>query len=151
MTDVLASNQIPADAYREFKQLCNRVDGKCAEWIALLSADVDADQVWAWYTEMYLAWKRLNEIAAVPGIAEYAAAQEYAVDPAYDPAAAFATLMGALVSAKDWLYAAMPRDVNGYLLTHTSTPEAVLVPRVYTPAETAALIPYLEAIAAVIV
>jgi hypothetical protein len=146
---VLASNQIPADAYAEFKRICVRIDGRCAEWVALLSADIDADTVWSWYRELNWAWTRLNEIAAVPGIADYAVAQEG--DPAYDIVAEFGALIAQLVAAKDWLYAAIPRDVNGYILVHTTTPDGEIIARVYTPAESAAFIPYLDAIALAII
>ena len=146
---VLASNQIPADAYAEFKRICVRIDGRCAEWTALVSANIDADTVWGWYRELNWAWTRLNEIAAVPGIAEYAVAQEG--DPTYDIVTEFGALMTQLGAAKDWLYAAIPRDVDGWVLTHKSTPEGEMVARVYTPAESVYFVPYLDAIAAAIV
>lgn len=146
---VLASNQIPADAYAEFKRICVRVDGRCAEWTALLAANVDADTVWGWYRELNWAWTRINEIAAVPGIVEYAVAQEG--DPAYDIVTEFGAMMAQLGAAKDWLYAAIPRDVDGYSLTHKTTTDGEVIARVYTPAESAPFIPYLDAIANAIV
>jgi hypothetical protein len=146
---VLASNQIPADAYTEFKRLCNRLDTKCAEWLTLLGANIDADQVWTWYRELYWAWTRLNEISAVPGIVEYAIIQE--ADPDYDVATEFVAMMGQLQTAHQWLYAAIPRDANGYTLTHTTTVEGERVARVFTPAQSAPFATYLQAIAAAIV
>lgn len=146
---VLASNQIPADAYAEFKRICVRIDGRCAEWLGLLSENVDADTVWMWYRELNWAWTRLTEIAAVPGIAQYAVEQEG--DPTYDIAAEFGAMMTQLGAAKDWLYDAIPRDANGYILVYTTTPEGEMVPRVYTPADAAPFIPYLDAIAAAII
>lgn len=146
---VLASNQIPADAYADFKRLAVRIDQKCAEWLALLAADVDADQVWSWYRELYWAWTRLNEIAAVPGIVEYALEQEG--NATYDVVAEFGAMMALLQSAYAWLYAAIPRDANGYTLTHTTTQLGERVPRVFTPVESAPFQPYLSALAAAIV
>ena len=146
---VLASNQIPADAYAEFKRICVRIDGRCAEWAALLTSNIDADTVWNWYRELNWAWTRLNEISVVPHIDDYAVAQEG--DPTYDIVVEFGALMTQLGAAKDWLYAAIPRDVSGWVLTHKSTPDGEMVARIYTPAESAPFIPYLDAIAAAIV
>jgi hypothetical protein len=146
---VLASNQIPADAYAEFKRICVRIDGRCAEWTALLAANIDADTVWQWYRELNWAFTRISEIGAVPGIVEYAVAQEG--DPDYDIVAEFGTMMTQLGTAKDWLYAAIPRDLDGYILTHKTTTAGEITARVYTPAESAAFIPYLDAIAAAII
>lgn len=141
---VLASNQIPADAYAEFKRLCVRLDTKVGEWLALMAGDVDADTIWLWYRELYWTSGRLNEIAAVPGIAEYAIAQE--ANPDYDIVAAFVDLTTKLATAHQWLYAAIPRDVDGYTLTHTTTLEGLRVARVFAPTESAPFVPYLTAI-----
>jgi len=140
----LASNQIPADAYQKAKRTAIKIDDKCAEWIGLLASDINADQIWAWYREVKWAYDTLGECAAVPGIAAYAIEQEG--DPTYDVAAEFATMRGAIFDAASWVYNAIPRDVNGYTLTHTTTVLGERVPRVFPPAQTAPLIPLLEAV-----
>lgn len=147
MAIVRAHNVVPSEAYREFKQLCVRLDMQCAEWTAMLSGNVTADDVWLWYRELYWYNTRFNEIAAIPGIVDYALAQEN--DPTYDLIGAFVTLISALSAAHVWLYAAIPRDpVTLYTLTHTTTVEGERIPAVYIPTQTAAFIPYLTSIAA---
>ena len=105
----------------------------------------------AWYRELYWYNLRFGEIAAVPGILDYAIIQED--DDTYDLAAEFGVLIAAIVAAYSYLYTTIPRDPNGYVLTHTLSVEGDLVPAVYTAAipEVAAIGPYLTAIAAALV
>jgi hypothetical protein len=145
---IRAHNVVPADAYREFKLLCVRLDGQCAAWQTAMTGNITADDVWLWYRELYYYNVKFTEIALVPGIVEYATTQED--DPLYDIGVEFGALLTALVAAHTWLYAAIPRDVNGYTLTHTTTVEGDRVPAVYTTEQTAAFGPYLTAIAVAI-
>ena len=140
----LASTQIPADAYAEAKRIANTLDAKCGEWIGFLAEDVDADQVWILYRELKHTLDRLDAIAAVPGIVEYAQAQEDVLD--YDVAAEFGAMTTAITNAGTWTYNAIPRDGNGYTLTHTTTTLGERIPRIFTPSQTAPLVPLLQAI-----
>ena len=150
-TGTRVSNVVPQDAYREFKQLGVRLDSQCAEWLAKLAASITADDVLAWYRELYWYNLRFGEIAAVPGILDYAIVQED--DPTYDLAAEFGVLITAVVAAYSYIYTTIPRDPNGFVLTHTLSVDGDLVPAVYTAAipEVAAIGPYLTAIAAALV
>jgi hypothetical protein len=143
-----ASNVVPSKGYVRAKEIAHTLDLKVQEWLGMLAGDVTADDVWSWYREMYWDYQALLEIATIEGIEAYAIAQE--VDPELDIVAAWNAMLAAISAAYLWLYAAIPRDVNGYLLTHKSTVAGELTPRVFTPAETAPFIPLLQAIDAAI-
>ena len=140
----LASTQIPADAYAEAKRIANTLDAKCEEWIGFLASDVDADQVWSLYRELKHTLDRLNAIAAVTGIKEYAQAQEELPD--YEVVVEFGVMTTAITNAGTWVYNAIPRDGSGYTLTHTTTTLGERIPRIFTPTQTAPLVPLLQAI-----
>lgn len=139
-----ASSIVPAKGYIRAKEIARTVDLKCAERIDLLAADIDADSIWSWYTDLYTVRAALLEIAAIPNIAAYATEQED--DPTLDIVAEFNAMVAAIEAAATWIYQALPRDANGYVLIHKTTTAGELVPRVFAPAATAPLVPLLQAI-----
>lgn len=141
-----ASNIIPSDAYSEAKRIAIRIKDMADLWIDKLSGNVDADEVWTLYRDAWYSYTRLQEIAAVPGIAEYAIAQES--DLNLDVVAEFLAMVSALYAAAGWIYTAIPRDPNGYTLTHTTTVDGTRVPASWPPVATAPLIPLLQAVSA---
>jgi len=78
-----------------------------------------------------------NEIAAIPGIAEYAISQED--DPLYDVVAEFQALVAVIGIAVAALAAAFPRDVDGKLLIATMPTDSIVYD-VYGPAALAFLV-----------
>ena len=143
-----ASTVVPANGYVRAKEIAYTLDRKVQEWVGMLSANVTADDVWSWYRELYSSYQALLAIGAIPGIAEYAIAQE--ADTELDIVAEFNAMLAAISAAYSWIYVALPRDVDGWLLTHKSTVVGELTPRVFVPAESAPLIPLLQAVDAAI-
>ena len=143
-----ASNIIPSDAYSEAKRIALAIKAMADLWIVKLTGNVDADEVWSLYREAWYSYTRLQEIAAVPGIVEYAIAQES--DPTLDVVAEFLAMLAAINAARSWIYTAIPRDPNGYTLTHTTMVDGTRVPAVWPPGaeSTGPLIPLLQAVSA---
>jgi hypothetical protein len=148
MSDIFpASNIVPAKGYLRAKEIAYTIDLKSDERIGLLASNVTADDLWSWFTDIVTVKALLEEIAAIPNIAIFAAEQED--NPLLDEAAivaGFNRMLAALVAAGTWIYTALPRDANGYLLVYTTTPLGEMLPRTFTPAQTAPLIPLLQEI-----
>lgn len=147
MAEFPASNIVPAKGYLRAKEIAYTIDLKSAERIGSLASNVTADDLWSWFTDIVTVKASLEEIAAIPNIAAFAVEQED--NPELDEAAivaGFNRMLAALTAAGSWIYNSLPRDVNGYLLVYTTTPIGELVPRTFTPAQTAPLIPLLQEI-----
>jgi hypothetical protein len=139
-----ASSIVPTKEYVRAKEIAHTLDQKMPDWISQLSVDVDADTIWMWFRELYTDDQAFAQIASVPGIVDYAIAQES--DPTLDIIAEFSAMRSAVQAAGTWIYQKLPRDANGYVLIYKTTAAAEMVPRVFAPSDTVDLIPLLQAI-----
>lgn len=88
------------------------------------------------------AAERFSSVPA--GLDVYAQAQEN--DPAYDVAAEFVAMRAAIIAARDWLIANLPKDANGRLLERSIVADGTVSLVTVTSAQTAPLRTLLSAI-----
>ena len=89
----------------------------------------------------------LDAAADTPGIGPYA--QEQKSDGTLDVVAEFNAVMAAISGVTGWIAANFPKDVNGFLLAQTLSPEGP-VDRTFSPTDTAGLRTQLDALIATI-
>jgi hypothetical protein len=145
-----ASQIIPADAYEDAKRLANNMKANASRWETACASDVSADDAWLWCRESYTLYNSLLEKGAVPGILAYAVAQELENDPTITEqimSDAWSAMTTSIQAVYTWIYNALPRDIDGYLLTH-KTVGAALVPRTFAPAAMAPLVTLLQTVQA---
>lgn len=144
-----ASNQIPARGYEEAKAEALRTRRTAEQYAATFAAGGNADQIYSLLRLLAQHRARLQEIAAIPGLADYARAQES--DAAYDVAAEFVAVIAAVESTITWMQAAIPVSA-GYEQMYTRAANGFdLVPRLFTAAALSPLVTRLQAIAAAVV
>lgn len=143
-----ASNQIPSKGYDEAKAEALRTRRTAEQYAATFAASGNADQIYGLLRLLAQHRARLQEIAAIPGLADYARAQE--ADAAYDVAAEFVSVIAAVESTITWMQAAIPVSA-GYEQMYSRPNGIDLVPRVFTSAALAPLITRLQAIASAVV
>lgn len=143
-----ASNQIPARGYEEAKAEALRTRRTAEQYAATFAAGGNADQIYSLLRLLAQHRLRLQEIAAIPGLADYARAQE--ADAGYDVAAEFVAVIAAVENAIVWMQAAIPVSA-GYEQMYTRFNGIDLVPRTFTTAAVAPLVTRLQAIAAAVV
>jgi hypothetical protein len=90
----------------------------------------------------------LNELAATPGIGDYAKEQED--DPTYDVVAEFASMLSAIDEVVTNISSTLPVDGSGFHLLFKTNPDATLDPRLFTGASLSGLITKLDAVVAAI-
>lgn len=143
-----ASNQIPARGYEEAKAEALRTRRTAEQYAAMFAGGGNADQIYSLLRLLAQHRLRLQEIAAIPGLADYARAQE--ADAAYNVAAEFVTVIAAVENAIVWMQSAIP-VAGGYEQMYSRPNGIDLMPRVFTSAALAPLITRLQAIAAAVV
>ena len=112
------------------------------------SAPIDATRILNLANVLGNARGSLSRAAAVPGIAAYA--QEQVNDPSLDVANAFVQMQAQITAVMNWILAAFPADVNGYLLYVRVDSNGVLSYRTFDSAATAGLRTQLDALIATI-
>jgi len=146
----LATNQLPADGYLQAKR-------SAAQLKLVLQAAVSQMQAGSVsgsfiregvYRTLARARGVFATVAAIPGIAEYAQAQED--DPAYDPAAEFAAMNASIDDAIAWVAANIPKDAGGFAAIEQWAADGTITDRTFAPAATAGLVTELNAVIATI-
>ena len=143
-----ASNQIPARGYEETKAEALRTRRTAEQYAATFAAGGNADQIYSLLRLLAQHRARLQEIAAIPGLADYARGQE--ADASYDVAAEFVAVIAAVESTNVWMQAAIPVS-SGYEQMYSRPNGIDLIPRTFTSATLVPLVTRLQAIAAAVV
>jgi len=142
----LASNLVPVQAYARAKGIALSAQVASETWIAEATADagMSSDRLMDCLATLRRWVTDLNTLKTTPGIAAYA--QEQESDPTYDVAAEFTALVDTIQSAGTYLAGVLPQDANGYLLLWTMDGAGQRTPRMFTAAQMAPFVPYLQAI-----
>jgi hypothetical protein len=146
----LASNQIPSEGYKQAKLVANQLRayalGLAQKWSTV---NVSRDEVLATWQQLRSTHAVLTNIAAIPGIKEYAAAQENR--PGYDVAAEFTGMLNAISAVTANIEAVFPKQ-NGFLLVSQFGVGGTVVSGTFTVQELGAsgVIPLLQTLAATV-
>jgi hypothetical protein len=131
-----ASNQIQADGYAESKRLANSLKTYAQSIVTLCQANnCGGNDVKGIFLALINLITRFNAIAAIPGIAAYAQAQEN--DNTYDVVAAFNGLLSLVATARDWITTNIPQS-SGYVLLEQWSSSGIAV-RVFSNSDTTGL------------
>lgn len=107
----LASNAIPQDVYQRTKRTALNLKQSCQDFVVRLAA---ANATYTMLRDIYITLTNANAffdaVKAVPGLADYAAAQEN--DPTYDVAAEFVAMQAAITAAQTWMEQNIPTNVT---------------------------------------
>lgn len=90
----------------------------------------------------------MNGWAATPGLAQYA--KDQVADQAYDVVAEFTAMRNAMVSARDNLIAAFPKDGSNFLLYQTLNVDGSIAFRTFTAAQVASAVALIDSVIAAI-
>ena len=151
MAGFRASSQTQADGYTEAKRLANRAKAFAQATSAMTAVNnVSANAVKQLVSEFKSYIERWTAISGIPGISDYAKAQES--DPTYDVAAEFGVMLTAAIAVRDYIISALPKDaVTGRLAIETINADGSFTVVSFTPGDTAGLRAVLDAFAATIV
>lgn len=142
-----ASSIIPLSAYQTAKRAAAQLKVNAQSMRAALAAsNASYDFLRDIYRTLERAQAQFTQLAATPGLAGYAKAQEN--DPAYDVAAEFTAMQGAITSALTWMNSNAPTGVTAK--TPANWGDGSLIANEFTPAQTAGLRTQLDAVIAAI-
>lgn len=110
------------------------------------AGDISASVLRELVNRLVAADAAFAEVASVPGIADYAQAQEG--DAAYDVAAEFNAMRAAVQATRDWILNAVPQS-GGFVLVEAWDASGVSQ-RTFTPTQTAGLRTQLDSLMAAI-
>ncbi len=128
-----ATNILPQKGYDQAKKIATNLKRFANKRSADLAGGGDSDQVLGTVDSMILFRQQLNEVATIPGIGEYAQAQEN--DPAYDVAAEFVALLSLIDAVITEVVSTFPIDGSGFLLAYTMNPDGTQVARTFSIAQ----------------
>jgi hypothetical protein len=141
-----ASSQTLDDALKAAKRDAWALRVAVLDYAAAFATGGTATDVLNCHRRLVVAISSLTAVAATPGLAQYAQAQEG--DATYDVAAEFTAMLGAAVAARDWIEANFPA-AGGYLQANSFVGHAV-TPRPFTAGQLAGLVTVLNAVATTI-
>lgn len=146
---VKASNVLPEQAYRDARVYATLLKAYLQSRSEQFQAGpTNADVLLATFHDVRRIRDSIQAAAGVPGIANYARAQEN--DPAYDVIAEWTALLSAVASLLSFVTTNFPKDANGYLLEKTFAADGTYVFRTFTSAQLAGLVSAIAAVVALI-
>ena len=142
-----ASNVVPQVAYQTVKgaavQLKLNIDAIVS---TLAASNASYDYLRGVYQTLERANTQFNALEATPGLADYAKIQEN--DPAYDVAAEFIAMQGAITTAITWMQNNVPLTVDVKPVANWG--DGNLISTEFTPAQTAGFRTVLATVSAAI-
>lgn len=142
-----ASNIIPLSAYQTVKRAAAQLKASAQGVRAQLAAsNASYDFLRDIYRTLERAQAQFTQLAATPGLADYAKAQEN--DPAYDVAAEFTAMQSAITATLTWMNNNVPTSVTAKPPANWG--DGALIATEFTPAQTAGLRAQLDAVIATI-
>lgn len=143
----LRITKTPHEHYQQFQALVRQLkseligeDGTTGWYSRLQAQNVSWVEFTRALASLSFALGRMDETAAVPGIAQYVKDQEG--DQGYDIAGEYTAMRAAVTAIRDWIFANMPKQAQGgtdYLLVQELNADGTLADRTFTPAQTASL------------
>lgn len=132
----MAFRAIKADSYNDIRNSAANLKRLATDSKNLMAAGNVSANVIRQLLDSFIAGKaKLQAASSVPGIADYAQAQEG--DGAYDVQAEFTTMVNACTGVIDWIVTNIPAS-GGYVQLEQWSSSGVTV-RTFTPAQTANL------------
>ena len=132
---IIISNPLESK-YENFRTQMTRLDDRCNGAITDMAAgNVDSEALIALYRYLTQVNQRLDVAAAIPGVAQYA--KDYEGNQSYDLLAEITALQTALASTLSWIEVNFPK--SGDWLLFLKIVNGVIVPRSFTPTQTATL------------
>lgn len=129
-----ASNVVPQRAYEQVKQAAVNLKGTLQNANSVMSSEsVGYDFLYRVQQALSNANAQFNALKTAPGLSDYAQSQEN--DPAYDVAAEFTAMQGAIASALTWMDTNVPTSVTVASPSGWSTPNVIT--NTFAPAATA--------------
>jgi len=141
-----ASNIIPSTQYDRAKQLAIQLKRQAETRSASFASGATSVEVLALVDNLNSLRAGLEVIRQVPGIADYAAAQED--DVAYDVVAEFNAMIAAAAAVVAEIVTTLPKDGSDWLLIRKINPDGSLSPRNFTAANLSSIRTLLDAVAA---
>ena len=144
-----ASNAVPARAYEEIKgvalQLQRQAQSRASSW----ASGGSASEVLAVLDNAVANKARLQTLAAVPGVAAYAQAQEN--DPGYDIIAEYNALISAIDGVINEIVTTMPTsNPGGFVEAFTLAADGSVTYRTFTAGQLSGVITALNAVVAAV-
>ena len=145
-----ASSIIPAEAYKQVKQLAVNVKRYSQGAITSSAAGpITYDDIRDLYVFLKNAEAQLVSLAAIPGLSEYAAAQEDGDD--YNIGAEFTEMLNAIAAARSWMTANVPTTGITAVAPESWTASGSMIATTFASEQTAALRTNLQTIVNAIV
>ena len=141
-----ATNILPQKGYDQAKKIATQLKNFSTKRSADLVGGGSSDTVLGTVDTMRLFNEQLNAEASIPGIGDYAKAQED--DPTYDVAAEFIALLALIDAVITEVVSTFPVDGSGFLLAYTISPDGTQIPRTFNVAAVADLRTALDAVVA---
>ena len=141
-----ATNILPQKGYDQAKKIATQLKNFSTKRSADLVGGGSSDTVLGTVDTMRLFNEQLNAVASIPGIGDYAKAQED--DPTYDVAAEFIALLALIDAVITEVVSTFPVDGSGFLLAYTISPDGTQIPRTFNVAAVADLRTALDAVVA---
>lgn len=128
-----ASNQNLADAYRLLKGRANDVRSQSVSLRALsLAGAVGAERILNYAAMLARSKEEMGILAATPGLAAYAQAQENNV--ALNITAEYTAMVAQIDATVAWIVANFPQDGSGFKLAFTMANDGTLAYRTFSTA-----------------
>ena len=140
-----ASNSAPVQEYAAAKGLIAGIRRSALLRVQQFSTGTDGYEIMDLLGQLVNAKAKMLEVAAIPGLAAYAQAQEN--DPTYDVVAEFQNVVSLVTAAIDEIVATYPTSAGGYAEVFSINPSGAKTPRAFNSAQVAALSTRLQAIA----
>ena len=144
-----ASNSTPAEAWELAKRLGRSVNTRSARYAEDFATGATFNEVLNCGAQFYSFSAEFDELAQVPGLADYARTEED--DPAYDVIAEVQNLRTLIENLITDLQTLLPQDQNGYLLENKLNADFSRNNRSFTGAQLQPLITRLQAIDAAVI
>ncbi len=141
-----ASSIIPVNGLAQAKNRALSYRNTLTNYTSAMSTGASSNEVLDAMSALVVFKAELSAFAAIPGINEYASAQED--DASYDISAEFVALQATIDTAIATIKTTFPADGSGFLLSHTFAPDGTVVARSFTVPQLANVVSDINAVIA---
>ena len=146
----LASNVLPADAYKELKREVVRLKSYCQAKANQFNSDSSADDILRVLVDIKSFEDNFDRFKSIQGLADYAISQENA--PNYNVITEFNEVSTAITTVKNWVADNFPKDASGYVQAWTiNATTKQLEPRIFPAAQIAQLRTHMLTVAGMVI
>lgn len=134
----LASNVLPADAYKELKREAVRLKSYCQDKASQFNNDTKADDILRVLVDLKSFEDNFDRFKSIQGLSQYAIDQEQ--DQNYNVVEEFNSLSTAITTVKNWVADNYPKDTSGHVQGWTiNATTKQLEPRIFPSSQIAQL------------